>query len=107
LRDIIAAARPEIASMIDPSALDTIIDALACYLIAERVRLRLHTSIQAAANLALDRDVAHRALTGDDITKTFGHTVRDALSDFFRIDIQNSVAETVLSTGPHKRVVTI
>lgn len=77
------------------SALRLLARSLAIDLAIERKRLKLCTLTQAEANEALERKPVVRELAGADLTRTFGVTLRDVVSEFFGIHIEHRGGETV------------
>jgi hypothetical protein len=87
------------------SALRLLARSLAIDLAIERKRLKLCTITQAEANEALGRKPVARELAGSDLTRTFGITLRDVVSEYFGIHIEHRGGETVLQKQPPSIVV--
>jgi hypothetical protein len=87
------------------TAFETMIDGVARYLALERVRLRLHTRIQSAANAALGRGDFARPLTGADLTAAFGHTVRDVVAEFCGMEIHSASDAVAVRVGARELII--
>lgn len=78
---------------------------LAAHLSLEKEALRLYTQIQSEMNAALGRGPVTRTLTGADISRALGKTLRDVVSEAFSLAVENSPDTTVVRAGPREIVI--
>lgn len=74
--------------------------ALGAHLRLEAVFLGQYTALQAEVNRVLGRGPAPRGLTGTEITRAVGRTLRDAVTDGLSLDVETRPGEGVVRRGP-------